>query len=66
MLLLTAAGLLLVVLLLPMSDTTRGQVLSLIGIVLTGVIALSCPPLMLRVKSFRPGDFVTLARSSAA
>lgn len=69
MLLLTAAGLLLVVLLLPMSDSTRGQVLSLIGIVLTGVIALSSTTfvsnamagLMLRmVKSFRPGDFVSV------
>lgn len=69
MLLLTAAGLLLVVLLLPMSDNTRGQVLSLIGIVLTGVIALSSTTfvsnamagLMLRmVKSFRPGDFVSV------
>jgi len=69
MLLLTVAGLLLVVLLLPMSDSTRGQVLSLIGIVLTGVIALSSTTfvsnamagLMLRmVKSFRPGDFVSV------
>ncbi|WP_405226621.1 mechanosensitive ion channel family protein [Lentisalinibacter sediminis] len=69
MLLLTAAGLLLVVLLLPMSDNTRGQVLSLIGIVLTAVIALSSTTfvanamagLMLRmVKSFRPGDFVSV------
>lgn len=69
MLLLTAAGLLLVVLLLPMSDSTRGQVLSLIGIVLTGVIALSSTTfvsnamagLMLRmVRSFRPGDFVSV------
>ncbi|WP_405235417.1 mechanosensitive ion channel domain-containing protein [Lentisalinibacter orientalis] len=69
MLLLTAAGLLLVVLLLPMSDSTRGQVLSLIGIVLTAVIALSSTTfvanamagLMLRmVRSFRPGDFVSV------
>ena len=69
MLLLSAAGLLLIVLLLPMSDSTRGQVLSLIGIVLTGVIALSSTTfvanamagLMLRmVKSFRPGDFVSV------
>lgn len=69
MLLLTVAGLLLIVLALPMSDSTRGQVLSLIGIVLTGVIALSSTTfvanamagLMLRmVKSFRPGDFVSV------
>ncbi|NBC23659.1 MAG: mechanosensitive ion channel [Gammaproteobacteria bacterium] len=69
MLALTVAGLLLIVLLLPMSDSTRGQVLSLVGIVLTGVIALSSTTfvanamagLMLRmVKSFRPGDFVSV------
>jgi small-conductance mechanosensitive channel len=69
MLALTVAGLLLIVLLLPMSDSTRGQVLSLIGIVLTGVIALSSTTfvanamagLMLRmVRSFRPGDFVSV------
>lgn len=69
MLLLTVAGLLLIVLALPMSESTRGQVLSLIGIVLTGVIALSSTTfvanamagLMLRmVKSFRPGDFVSV------
>lgn len=69
MLLLTLAGFLFVVLLLPMSDSTRGQVLSLIGILLTGVIALSSTTfvanamagLMLRVVgSFRPGDFVSV------
>ncbi len=69
MLLLTVAGLLVVILSLPMSDATRGQVLSLVGIVLTGVIALSSTTfvanamagLMLRlVKSFRPGDFVSV------
>ncbi len=69
MLALTVAGLLLIVLLLPMLDSTRGQVLTLVGIVLTGVIALSSTTfvanamagLMLRmVKSFRPGDFVSV------
>jgi small conductance mechanosensitive channel len=69
MLLLTVAGLLVVILTLPMSEATRGQVLSLVGIVLTGVIALSSTTfvanamagLMLRlVKSFRPGDFVSV------
>lgn len=64
---LSLAGLLLVLLLFPMSDTTRGQVLSLFGIVLTGVIALSSTTfvanvmagLMLRViHSFSPGDFL--------
>jgi len=63
----TAVGLLLIVLVFPMSDSTRGQVLSLIGVVLTAVIALSSTTfvanimagLMLRVvKSFRPGDFI--------
>jgi small-conductance mechanosensitive channel len=67
MLLLTLAGALVVILLVPMSDTTRGQVLSLLGLVLTGVIALSSTTfvanamagLMLRtVGGFRPGDFV--------
>lgn len=67
MIALTAVGLLLIVLVFPMSDNTRGQVLSLIGVVLTAVIALSSTTfvanimagLMLRVvKSFRPGDFI--------
>ncbi len=67
---LTAVGLLLIVLVFPMSDNTRGQVLSLIGVVLTAVIALSSTTfvanimagLMLRVvKSFRPGDFIRIA-----
>ena len=69
MLLMTIAGVLVVILLLPMSDSTRGQVLSLLGIVLTGVIALSSTTfvanamagLMLRiVKSFHPGDFIRI------
>ncbi len=67
MLLLTMAGVLFVLLLIPMSDTTRGQVLSLLGLIATGVIALSSTTfvanamagLMLRaVGSFRSGDFV--------
>ncbi|MBU0594064.1 MAG: mechanosensitive ion channel family protein [Gammaproteobacteria bacterium] len=67
MLLLTMAGILLVLLLIPMSDTTRGQVLSLLGLVATGVIALSSTTfvanamagIMLRaVGSFRSGDFI--------
>lgn len=67
MLLLTMAGVLAVLLLIPMSDVTRGQVLSLLGLVLTGVIALSSTTfvanamagLMLRtVGSFRSGDFI--------
>lgn len=67
MLLLTMAGALFVLLLIPMSDATRGQVLSLLGLIVTGVIALSSTTfvanamagLMLRaVGSFRSGDFV--------
>ncbi|HUW50324.1 MAG TPA: mechanosensitive ion channel domain-containing protein [Sulfuricella sp.] len=67
MLALSLTGLVVVILLIPMSDTTRGQVLSLLGLVLTGVVALSSTTFvanamagfMLRaVKSFRPGDFI--------
>lgn len=67
MLLLTLAGVLVVLLLIPMSDVTRGQILSLLGLIITGVIALSSTTfvanamagLMLRaVRSFRSGDFV--------
>ncbi len=69
MLLLTAVAILVVVLLLPMTETTRAQVLSLLGLVLTGVIALSSTTfvanamsgLMLRlIRSFRPGDFIRI------
>lgn len=60
-------GLILVVLALPVSETTRGQLLSLIGILLSAAIALSSTTLlgnamagiMLRaVRNFRTGDFV--------
>lgn len=69
MFLLFLGALLVLILLLPMSDTTRGQILSLLGIVLTAVIALSSTTfvanamagLMLRlIKSFRPGDFIRI------
>jgi len=62
-----ALGVLLVILLLPIGDTVRGQILSLIGIVLSAGVALSSTTflgnmlggLMLRaVKSFRTGDFI--------
>lgn len=62
-------GALLLLLLFPMSDNARGQVLSLLGIVFTAVIALASTTfvanamagLMLRVvKSFRPGDFIRI------
>ena len=67
MLVLTAIGLFVLLLIVPMSDATRGSVLSLIGLVLTGVIALSSTSfvanimsgLMLRgIKSFGAGDFI--------
>lgn len=67
MLLLSLGSLLLIILSFPMSDGTRAQVLSLFGIVFTGLIAFSSTTfvanamagLMLRVvKTFRPGDFV--------
>lgn len=67
MLLFTVAAFLIVLLFIPMTDTTRGQILSLLGIVITAVIAMSSTTfvanamagLMLRmVKSFRHGDFI--------
>ena len=63
----TGFGLVLVVLLLPIGDNLRGQILSLIGIVLSAGIALSSTTflgnmlagIMLRaVRSFRMGDFI--------
>jgi small-conductance mechanosensitive channel len=69
MLLLTLSGFILLILLLPMSDSTRGQVLSLLGVVFTGVIALSSTTfvanamsgLLLRlINSFKPGDFIRI------
>ena len=70
MLALTFVGLLLIILALPVSVETRGQLLSLIGILLSAAIALSSTTfignimagIMLRaVKSARPGDFITVA-----
>lgn len=70
MLALTFAGLLSVILALPVSVETRGQLLSLIGILLSAAIALSSATfignimagIMLKaVKTARPGDFITLA-----
>jgi len=64
---LTLFGLLLIVLSLPLGETLRGQVLSLIGIVLSAALALSSTTflgnalagIMLRtVRSFRMGDFI--------
>jgi small-conductance mechanosensitive channel len=67
MFILTVMLLLLMIILFPMSDSTRGQVITLLGVVITGVIALSSTTfvanvmagLMLNVvKSFQPGDFI--------
>ncbi len=60
-------GTLLVLLALPVSETTRGQMLSFLGLILTALIALSSTTLvanamaglLLRIiNSFRPGDFI--------
>ena len=64
---LTLIGLLVVIMSLPIGDVARGQLLSLVGIVLSAAIALSSTTfignamagLMLRaVRSFRAGDFI--------
>ncbi|MBB88173.1 MAG: mechanosensitive ion channel protein MscS [Xanthomonadales bacterium] len=65
----TLVGLLVLILALPISDTLRGQVLSFLGVLLTGGIGLSSTTfvanamagVMLRVVGqFRPGDFIRL------
>ena len=62
-----AVGLIMIVVSLPMSDTTRGQILGLLGVVFTGVIALASTTfvtnalagLMLRwIRNYRSGDFI--------
>ena len=67
MLALTVLVLLVIILALPINDATRGQILSLLGIVITAIIALSSTTfvanamagLMLRmVDTFRPGDYL--------
>ncbi len=67
MLVLTGLGILFIILALPVSDSTRGQLLSLFGLVLTAIVALSSTTfvanamagIMLRsVGSFHPGDFI--------
>lgn len=66
-LVLSVVGLLVVILTLPVSESTKGQLLVLLGILLSAAIALSSTTfvanimagLMLRaIKNFRPGDFV--------
>lgn len=67
MLALSIIALIILILEMPMSETSRGQLLSLVGVLVTGVIAISSTTfvanalggLMLRViGSFQPGDFV--------
>ena len=67
MLLTTLTALFLLVVLLPISDSLRGQVLSLLGILLSAAIALSATTflgnalagiLLRSVRSFRTGDFI--------
>jgi small-conductance mechanosensitive channel len=67
MLVLTGIGIVLILLALPLSEATRGQLLGLLGLLLTAVIALASTTfvanamagLMLRiVRNFRPGDFI--------
>ena len=69
MLALTLAGGLAVIISLPIDDVLRGQLLSLIGILLSAAIALSSTTfignilagiMMKVVRSARPGDFVTI------
>ncbi|MDF1799311.1 MAG: mechanosensitive ion channel [Planctomycetota bacterium] len=66
---LTLLGLLFVIVSLPLETETRGQILSLVGLAFTAVIALSSTTfvsnamagLMLRsIRSFRPGDFIKI------
>ena len=65
-----AVGIVLIILALPVPDSTQNQLLSLLGLVLTGVIAFSSTTfvanimagVMLRsVRSFRTGDFIRVA-----
>jgi len=64
---LSLAGLVAVILILPIGDTRQGQLLSLVGILLSAAIALSSTTLvgnamagmMIRaLRNFRPGDFI--------
>ncbi|MDH3418793.1 MAG: mechanosensitive ion channel family protein [Gammaproteobacteria bacterium] len=70
MLALTFIAVIAVVIALPVNDTLRGQLLSLLGILLSAAIALSSTTfvgnimagIMLKaVRSARPGDFITVA-----
>jgi len=68
-LILSIIGLLFILFNIPIDVATRGQILSLFGLVITGVIAFSSSSfianimagLMLRfIKNFSPGDFITV------
>jgi small-conductance mechanosensitive channel len=70
MLTMSLAGFIAVIVTLPISNALRGQLLSLIGILLSAAIALSSTTfignimagIMLRsIRSARPGDFITVA-----
>lgn len=67
MVLLSLVGVIVILIVLPVSDTTRGQLLGFLGLLLSAIIALSSTTfvsnamagLMLRnVNSFRSGDFI--------
>ncbi len=67
LLLLSIVGVLIVIIVSPLSDSEKGQLLGLIGILLSAAIALSSTTflgnimagMMLRIiRSFRPGDFI--------
>lgn len=69
MLVLTLVGVLAIIIALPVKDSLRGQLLSLIGILLSAAIALSSTTfignmmagIMLKIiRSARPGDFITV------
>jgi small-conductance mechanosensitive channel len=69
MLMLVGVGVVLIILVLPVDDATQSDLLRLLGLLLTAVIALSSTTFvanamagfMLRaVRSFRPGDFVSV------
>lgn len=70
MLALTISGLLLVILALPVSDSSRNQIIGLVGLVISGIFAFSSSTIfanllagiMLRItKPFRTGDFVKVS-----
>ena len=67
---LTLCGLLLVILALPVSDSSRNQIIGLVGLVVSGIFAFSSSTIfanllagiMLRItKPFRTGDFVKVS-----